>query len=102
MKTGSGKANREMTMVKENSDWNGRPFTRKPATFIAVTELGYGGEKNLRFDACIKGASESSMELLYGTWMDKNIDHVSITWTAIEWRGLLRISRLMPLHPPRF
>ena len=84
MKSNKNTVLREAKMTNKHGLWYETPFSKKPATFIAISELCFGTESNLRILASIHGAAENRLQWSYGTWADSNMDHVAITWVGME------------------
>jgi len=83
------KASRNMVLraQKETSNrapFYGQPFKNTPKTFIAVSELDFGIDRNLRFRCSANAPNNRELEWKYGTWDDTNMDHAEVQWLAIE------------------
>ena len=84
VKSGTSLANRRKREAKFSAEFYGTPFTARPATFIAISEIDFGLGGNIRATAEIQDVTASKMDCSCGTWLDSDMDHIGITWIALE------------------
>lgn len=75
---------RAQKQLKHKAPFYNQPFSRTPATFIAISEIDFQRGKNFRFDCKASAPNNRELEWEYGTWDDSDMDHCEITWIAIE------------------
>jgi hypothetical protein len=84
VKSGRDRVERAQGRLKKRGQFYGQPFERTPATFIAISEMDFSHEKNLRMWGEASAPNNKELEWEYGTWNDSSMNHADITWIAIE------------------
>ncbi|KAL9115746.1 MAG: hypothetical protein Q9227_000114 [Pyrenula ochraceoflavens] len=84
VKSGRSRVTREQKYQKEKHPFYGQPFSNTPATFIAISEVDFGANANLRLRCTASAPNNRELEWEYGTWHDSNMDHADVTWIAVE------------------
>ena len=84
VKSGRNTVARAQGVLKQNSGFYGQPFSRTPATFIAISKVDFGYNANLRMMCRANAPNPQTLEWEYGTWSDSNMDSAEVTWIAIE------------------
>lgn len=84
VKSGKNRATREDRSPKFKNSFYGSPFAKKPATFIAISEIDFGMDENIRAIATIDDVTATELQWSCGTWDNSNMDHMDITWIAME------------------
>jgi hypothetical protein len=62
----------------------GNPFNKTPETFIAISKLDFGSDRNTRFSVKAKAPNNRELEWHMGTWGDSQMTAADSTWIAIE------------------
>ncbi|KAJ6109848.1 hypothetical protein N7486_002083 [Penicillium sp. IBT 16267x] len=75
---------RAQGVVKNKAPFYGQPFSRTPATFIAVSKIDFGANSNIRMMCRANAPNNQELEWEFGTWADSNMDSAEVTWIAIE------------------
>ncbi|KAK4694378.1 hypothetical protein P7C71_g3198, partial [Lecanoromycetidae sp. Uapishka_2] len=84
VKSDKNLVDRATKFAKQDAPWYGTPFTQKPAVFIGISELDFSMGRNIRVRANIDGATNERLQWSYGTWDDSDMDHLIVTWLAVE------------------
>lgn len=84
VKSGRDRVTSAETTQQKKAPFYGQPFSRTPATFIAISEIDFAGDSNLRMTSTVKALNNQEMEWSFGTWGISIIDHADITWIALE------------------
>ena len=84
VKSGISTAKRDNPSQKLKAPFYGSPFSKKPATFIALSEVDFSMDRNIRANTEIVSATATELEWSFGTWADSNMDHMHVTWIAVE------------------
>lgn len=84
VKSGRSRVSRDQKFRNERHPFYGQPFSGIPATFIAISEIDFGANANLRVRCAANAPNERELEWEYGTWWDSNMDHADVTWIALE------------------
>lgn len=84
VKSGRNTVSRAQKECTERARFYGQPFTRTPMTFIAISEMDFGNDYNLRFQCSAEAVDNKELKWKFGTWSDTNMDHAEVQWIAIE------------------
>lgn len=84
VKSGRNIVVRSQKEVTNRAPFYGQPFKNTPKTFIAISEMDFGCDFNLRFHCSANAPNNRELEWNYGTWDDTNMDHGEVQWIAIE------------------
>jgi hypothetical protein len=70
--------------IKQKAPFYGNPFNKTPGTFIAISKLDFGSDRNTRFAVKAKAPNNKELEWEKGTWDDSQMSETYSTWIAIE------------------
>lgn len=84
VKSGRSRVQRAQAAVNNRQEFYGKPFSKVPATFIAICEMDFNSSKNLRFQCATSAPNNSELIWSCGIWADTDMDHAEVQWIAIE------------------
>lgn len=84
VKSGRNTVNRAQKEQSLQYPYYGGPFKNTPKTFIAISEIDFGIDKNLRFRCSANAPNNEQLAWKFGTWDDTNMDHAEVQWIALE------------------
>ncbi|KAF1924819.1 uncharacterized protein M421DRAFT_271364 [Didymella exigua CBS 183.55] len=84
VKAGRNTVSRAQKEASNRAPFYGQPFKNTPKTFIAISEMDFGIDRNTRFRCSADAPNNRELEWKYGTWDDTNMDHAEVQWLAIE------------------
>ncbi|KKY14619.1 hypothetical protein UCRPC4_g06666 [Phaeomoniella chlamydospora] len=87
IKSGRITVTRQDHWKKSTMNFEGSPFSKQPATFIALSLMDCGDDQNLRFACGVDSVTTTSMNYHCGTWAAAGSDNMHQTeyvWVAME------------------
>lgn len=84
VKSGRNTVVRSQKELTHRYPFYGQPFQNTPSTFIAISEMDFNGNRNLRLRCSANAPNNRELEWSYGTWDNSDMDHAEVQWIAIE------------------
>lgn len=84
VKNGRNSVTRAQPKWSKRDNFYGQPFKDTPKTFIAISEMDFALNRNLRLTASASAPNNRELQWDFWTWDNSDMDHAEVQWIALE------------------